>query len=87
MMETKRITSTHMAIGLIDDTIREIEDNMTNLPKITPTHLAIQAIRDTIQELKLREAELIATLPLQKKRNHGGKQFLVNPVTGRKREF
>lgn len=57
------------------------------LKKITPVHMAIQAIDDTIRELKLRRAELVATLPQEKKTSRKRKQYLVHPLTGEKREI
>lgn len=57
------------------------------LKKITPVHMAIQAIDDTIKDLKLRRAELIATLPRVNEASRKKKQYLVHPLTGEKREI
>ncbi|MCP3941677.1 MAG: hypothetical protein GY710_09385 [Desulfobacteraceae bacterium] len=52
------------------------------MKQVTPTHMAIQAIDETIRDLKLRRAELAATLPKRKK--HTGPMYFTNPLTGKK---
>ncbi|MCK5312770.1 MAG: hypothetical protein KAJ62_11705 [Desulfobacteraceae bacterium] len=53
------------------------------LAKLTPTHMAIQSIDDTIKALKLHKAELIATLPVVKKKPPGP-MHITHPITGKK---
>jgi len=56
-----------------------------SLRKITPTDLAIHSIDEMIKELKLRRAELVATLP--KGRNTAAEGKVYNPRTGKKEPY
>ena len=55
------------------------------LAKITPIHQAIAAIDEAIKIQRQARADLIALLPVEKKKpRRRGENFIVHPLTGKK---